>query len=83
MILQYCHGEVRDSHDYLAFGVHGVGTALVFTDGKVIPASWSRLEGDGVPAKFYDADGNEIVFNQGKTWICNIWEEYSEYVEFE
>ena len=83
VILQYCHGEVRDSHDYLAFGVHGVGTALVFTDGKVIPASWSRLEGDGVPAKFYDADGNEIVFNQGKTWICNIWEEYSEYVEFE
>ena len=83
VILQYCHGEVRDSHDYLAFGVHGVGTALVFTNGKVIPASWSRMEGDGVPAKFYDADGNEIVFNQGKTWICNIWEEYSEYVEFE
>ncbi len=83
VILQYCHGEVRDSHDYLAFGVHGVGTALVFTDGKVIPASWSRMEGDGVPAKFYDEDGNEIVFNQGKTWICNIWEEYSEFVEFE
>ncbi|HJA94213.1 MAG TPA: DUF3048 domain-containing protein [Candidatus Eisenbergiella merdipullorum] len=83
VILQYCHGEVRDSHDYLAFGVHGVGTALVFTDGKVIPASWSRMEGDGVPPKFYDADGNEIIFNQGKTWICNIWEEYSEFVEFE
>ena len=83
VILQYCHGEVRDSHDYLAFGVHGVGTALVFTDGKVIPASWSRMEGDGVPPKFYDADGNEIVFNQGKTWICNIWEEFSDSVEFE
>ena len=49
----------------------------------VIPASWSRMEGNGVPPKFYDAGGKEIVFNQGKTWIRNIWEEYSEYVEFE
>ncbi len=49
----------------------------------MIPASWSRMEGNGVPPKFYDAGGKEIVFNQGKTWICNIWEEYSEYVEFE
>ena len=83
VVLQYCHGEVRDSHDYLAFGVHGQGTALVFTGGKVIPAVWERLEGDGVPPKFYDEDGEEIIFNQGKTWICNIWEEYSEYVEWE
>lgn len=83
VVLQYCHGEVRDSHDYLAFGVHGEGTALVFTNGKVIPAVWRRLEGDGVPAKFYDENGDEIIFNQGKTWICNIWEEYSEYVEWE
>lgn len=83
VVLQYCHGEVRDSHDYLAFGVHGVGEALVFTNGKVIPATWSRMEGDGVPPKFYDADGNEIIFNQGRTWICNIWDEYSEYVTWE
>ena len=30
----------------------------------------------------YDENGNEIVFNQGKTWICNIWEEYAEYAEW-
>lgn len=83
VVLQYCVGEVRDEKDYLAFGVHGTGTALVFTNGKVIPAYWTRLEGDGVPAKFFDADGNEIIFNQGKTWICNIWEEYAEHVIWE
>lgn len=83
VVLQFCHGEVRDSHDYLAFGVHGDGEALVFTGGKVIPARWSRMDGDGVPPKFYDADGEEIIFNQGKTWICNIWKEYAEFVEYE
>lgn len=83
VILQYCHGEVRDSKDYLAFGVHGEGDALIFTNGKVIEGTWSRYGGDATPAKFFDKEGNEIVMNQGKTWICNLWKEYSEYVLYE
>lgn len=83
VVLQYCHGEVRDKKDYLAFGVHGEGEALVFTNGKVIEATWKRFDGDATPAKFYDKDGNELVFNQGKTWICNIWNEYGEFVSYE
>ncbi len=83
VVLQYCHGEVRDSHDYLAFGVHGEGDAVVFTGGKVIKGRWERYDGDATPAKFYDQSGNEIIFNQGKTWICNIWEEYGKFVEYQ
>lgn len=83
VIFQYCHGEVRDDHDYLAFGVHGEGDAIVFTNGKVIKGTWSRYDGDFTPARFYDKNGDEIVINQGKTWICNIWKEYSEFVEYE
>ena len=79
---QYCHGEVRDDHDYLAFGVHGEGEAIVFTNGKVIKGTWKRFDGDFTPAKFYDEAGEEIVFNQGSTWICNIWDEYGEFVEY-
>ncbi len=82
VVFQYCHGEVRDSHDYLAFGVHGEGDALVFTNGKVIKGTWMRYDGDFTPAKFYDEKGNEIVFNQGKTWVCNIWQEYGESVQY-
>lgn len=82
IIFQYCHGEVRDDHDYLAFGVHGEGDAIIFTDGKVIQGTWLRYDGDFTPAKFYDEEGNEIIFNQGKTWVCNIWQEYGEYVEY-
>lgn len=82
VVFQYCHGEVRDDHDYLAFGVHGEGDAIVFTNGKAIKGKWMRYDGDFTPAKFYDEEGNEIIFNQGKTWICNIWQEYGEYVEY-
>lgn len=83
VIFQYCHGEVRDAHDYLAFGVHGEGDAIVFTNGKAIKGRWERNGGDFTPARFYDENGNEIIMNQGKTWICNIWKEYSEFVEYE
>lgn len=83
VVFQYCHGEVRDKKDYLAFGVHGEGDALVFTNGKVIEGTWERYGGDATPAKFYDEKGDEIIFNQGKTWICNIWDEYAEYIEYQ
>ncbi len=83
VVLQYCHGEVRDDHDYLAFGVHGEGEAIVFTGGKVIKGTWKRYDGDATPAKFYDENDEEIIFNQGKTWVCNIWQEYGEFVEYQ
>lgn len=82
VVFKVCHGEVRDDHDYLAFQVHGSGTAYVFTNGKVIEGTWKR-EGDNKPNVFYDKNGDEIVFNQGKTWICCIWEEYAEYATWE
>lgn len=82
VIFQYCYGEVRDAHDYLAFNVHGKGEALVFTGGKVIKGTWKRLDGDFTPARFYDENGDEIIMNQGATWICNIWDEYAEFIEW-
>lgn len=83
VIFQYCHGEQRDPNGYLAFDVHGEDDATIFTNGKVIEGRWIRNNGDDTPAKFYDNQGNEIIFNQGQTWICNIWREYREYAEYE
>ena len=82
IVFKVCHGEVRDDHDYLSFGVHGTGKAYVFTNGKVIEGTWER-KSDYAANIFKDKNGNEIVFNQGKTWICNIWEEYSQYMKWE
>ena len=82
VVFQYMHGEKRDPNDYLAFGMHGEGKAQVFTNGRIIEGKWKRLDGDYVPAKFYDEDDNEIIFNQGKTWICLIWNDYAEFVVY-
>lgn len=80
VIFKVCHGEVRDDHDYLAFEVHGSGDAYVFTNGKMIKATWEHSS-DYDANHYYDENGNEIVLNQGKTWFCDIWKEYAEYAE--
>ncbi len=84
IVFKVCSGEVREpaDKDYLAFGVHGAGDAYVFTNGKVIKGTWRR-DSDYAPNLFLDEKGNEIIFNQGKTWICNIWKDYEEYISYE
>lgn len=84
VIFQYCHGEVRDDKDYLAFGCHGDNgyKAQVFTGGKMIEGTWNRIY-DNSPALYLDQDGNPIQLNPGKTWICIIWDEYGSDVVIE
>jgi len=84
VIFQYCHGEVRDSEDYLAFGCHGNNgyKVQVFSGGKMTEGTWSR-EVDSTPAKYVDANGNPIPLAPGKTWICIVWDEYGQDVVIE
>lgn len=84
VVFQYCDGFVRDSKDYLAFGLLGenVNKCQVFTNGKMVEGTWSRTE-IYQPTKYYDADGNEIVVNPGKTWVCVIWNDYANDVVIE
>lgn len=82
VVFKVCDGLVRDSNDYLFFTTYGNNEAYVFTNGKVIKGTWSR---DNVeePTRYFDESGNEIVLNQGKTWVCNIWSDYKEYMSWE
>ena len=82
VVIKICYGEWRDANGYLAFGVHGTGDALVFTNGKVIKATWER-KSDYEPNMFYDENGEEIIFNQGKTWICNVMDKYADDIVWE
>ena len=84
VVFQYCHGEVRDDKDYLAFGCHGDNgyKVQVFTGGKMVEGTWKR-GGDSDPARYLDADGNAIQLSPGKTWVCIIWDEYGQDVEIE
>ena len=46
----------------------GSGRAVIFQDGIAIEGSW-RKDGDNLRTRFYDAAGNEISFNRGRTWL--------------
>lgn len=87
VIFKVCNGEERvpdnDQYDYLKFDVSGRGTAYIFTNGKVIEGTWERKDERYSPNMFYDDMGNEIVLNQGKTWICCIWKDFENYISYE
>ena len=41
------------------------------TGGQAIPISWEK-DGEFGVTRYYDLEHNEIVLNQGKTWVCII-----------
>lgn len=81
VIFKVCNGSMRDDHGYLEFGIFGDGDSYVFTNGKVIKGTWER-NADYVPTKFMDENGEEIVMNQGKTWVCIIWGNYKDCISY-
>lgn len=87
VVLQVCPGEERDAHGYLILEMHGETgdrhPCYFFTNGKVVKGSWARVEGDDKPARYYDEQGNELVFNQGKTFICEIWNKWADSIKYE
>lgn len=96
VIFKVCHGSRKEpdnaKSDYLDFVTDGSGKAYVFTNGKVIEGTWERQGASDPsygnyfnpnPTLYYDKDGNEIVLNQGKTWICCIWDDYEQYISWE
>jgi hypothetical protein len=46
----------------------GSGTAIIFRDGKATTGTWSKKDASA-RTLFYDANGTEIEFNAGQTWV--------------
>ena len=92
VIFQYCDGEFRDENGYMAFNVHGGFNpgdsesqsyrAQIFTGGKMVEASWFRVNNES-PAIYVGKDGNGVILNPGKTWICLIWNDHADDVVIE
>ena len=79
VIFQYCDGVVLDEDDYLHFASQSYNNdCIVFTNGKMIEGYWNT-EGDlGAPARYYDKENNQIVLNNGKTFVCIVWNDYAD-----
>ncbi len=71
VIFQYCQSGFYASTQYLNINVHTGEYGYYLTDGKAIPVSWEK-DGEFGVTHYYDLDHDEIVLNQGKTWVCII-----------
>lgn len=70
ILIQICDWYVTDNETgYLAVDTMSGGKGYYITNGKAIPVTWSKAS-QKAPTKYYDAGGQEIVMNQGKTWVC-------------
>lgn len=76
IILQYSAWQQLDEADYLGFDCHVGGDIQYISNGYVKEGTWRRLPGptnyDDGPVKYYDENGDELVVNCGKTWICAL-----------
>ena len=92
ILIQFCSWKSQvDSDSYLDINVLTGGTGKYITRGKAIDVTWSKegattedpfAEGNFNPTRYYDANGNEITLNQGKTWVCIVLDTDMEDVEF-
>jgi hypothetical protein len=90
IIFQYCSwSNYEDTDSYLNIDVLSGGSGKYITKGKAIDITWSKdnpdlddalADGNFQPTHYYDADGNEITLNQGKTWVCIVLDTQSDQV---
>lgn len=80
ILVQYCDWEFKDENGYLDIRTIPSGKAgegKYITNGKMIDVTWTK-EDENSPARYFDADGNEITINQGKTWVCIVRNDYKD-----
>ena len=69
IIIQYAEWGYYATTEYLNINVHTGREGYYITNGKAIPVTWKK-DGEFGVTRYYDLEGNEIILNKGKTWIC-------------
>lgn len=69
VVLQYAsHQDRNDGTGCIDIQVIGSGSAEYFLAGQYQQGSWQKDSMDS-PTRFFDADGQEVIFARGNTWI--------------
>ncbi len=72
IIFQVCDYKTEPDGKYLDVKTASYGgTGKYVTNGKAMDITWVKEVEDGI-GRYYDADGNELELNPGKTCICII-----------
>lgn len=82
ILIQYCPAGYYATTDYRNINVHESVWGYFITGGKAEKITWSK-DGEFGPTHYYDENGNEIVLNQGKTWVCIMTGDMIGKAEFE
>lgn len=69
IIIQYCSAGYYASTEYRNINVHEDSWGYFITGGRAEDITWKK-DGEFGVTHYYDASGEEIVLNPGKTWIC-------------
>ena len=60
--------QTGDSKSRLEGDIVGSGKAEIATNGTIVRGTW-RKDDDTAPTRFFDADGEPVVFTEGQTFI--------------
>jgi len=68
VIVMHARTSVVDASGHVLIDNVGQGRAEVYTGGRAITATWRKPD-DPSRTRFYGADGVEVLFRPGNTWI--------------
>lgn len=68
IIIQKTNMETIDNIGRLQIDVLGTGKGYYITNGKAIEITWKK-ESETSKTKFYNNDGEQILFNSGNIWV--------------
>lgn len=71
LLIQSCEFTQYDEHGYMIFDCISKGEGYYITNGKAIEVTWEKKSMTS-PTRYYDADGNEITINTGKTYVALV-----------
>lgn len=80
IILQYSTWRNYDENGYLNIDVDAGNVGKYIVNGKAIDITWKKHTPWG-PTYYYDANGNQITLDTGKTFVCIIQDTYADRVE--
>lgn len=80
IIIQYVNATLYPDNKSLDMTLTGSGKGWYITNGKAEKITWNKSDKLG-RTTYLDKSGNEIVLNDGKTWICMVQNEYSDNVK--
>lgn len=71
VILQKAAITQLDENGYMVYNIVGSGDGYYITNGKAEPVTWKKASNEARTI-YYDASGNEVTINTGKTYIAIV-----------